>query len=171
MADWETLPRGAKWAGRPLFSFETKRGEVVERVGPPHAVDLDSNGCGPVDAWGLRFACGLEVVLWVFHIRMPEGRRVGDDELAVFEVQANEADEAHIRFHLPFALEAVSWWMHEPPLQRPPASWVVWRQDDNGNRFEVGACTSRCEAAETAATFESRGHKQTYWVEKRSSGN
>ena len=43
-------------------------------------------------------------------------------------------------------------------------TWVVWRQDDNGNRFEVARLTSRSEADELAASMEARGHKQTYWV-------
>lgn len=59
-------------------------------------------------------------------------------------------------------------------------TWVVWRQDDNGNRFEVrrfagypedaggpgedGPDTAREEAEALAAEMEARGHKQTYWV-------
>jgi hypothetical protein len=45
-----------------------------------------------------------------------------------------------------------------------PRRWVVWRQDDNGNRFEVNRYESRAEAEEVAATMEARGHKQIYWV-------
>jgi hypothetical protein len=45
-----------------------------------------------------------------------------------------------------------------------PRRWVVWRQDDNGNRFEVNRYGSRAEADEVAATMEARGHKQIYWV-------
>jgi hypothetical protein len=45
-----------------------------------------------------------------------------------------------------------------------PDRWIVWRQDDNGNRFEVARRESRVEAEELAATMEARGHKQTYWV-------
>jgi hypothetical protein len=41
---------------------------------------------------------------------------------------------------------------------------MVWRQDDNGNRFEVTRLHSRAEAEALAATMEARGHKQTYWV-------
>ena len=46
----------------------------------------------------------------------------------------------------------------------PPVRWIVWRQDDNGNRFEVVRKDSRAEAEEVAAVMEARGHKQTYWV-------
>jgi hypothetical protein len=42
--------------------------------------------------------------------------------------------------------------------------WVVWRQDDNGNRFVVTRRASRVEAEEVAAEMEARGHKQLYWV-------
>jgi hypothetical protein len=44
------------------------------------------------------------------------------------------------------------------------ARWIVWRQDDNGNRFEVAQKQSRAEAEELAAVMEARGHKQLYWV-------
>lgn len=43
-------------------------------------------------------------------------------------------------------------------------SWVVWRQDDNGNRFEVRRLQSREDADTLAAEMEARGHKQMYWV-------
>ena len=42
--------------------------------------------------------------------------------------------------------------------------WTVWRQDDNGNRYEVSRHDTRAEADSVAATMEARGHKQTYWV-------
>ena len=42
--------------------------------------------------------------------------------------------------------------------------WVVWRQDDNGNRFEVARRSSRSEAEQLATTMEARGHRQIYWV-------
>ncbi|GAA2714946.1 hypothetical protein [Actinoplanes palleronii] len=46
----------------------------------------------------------------------------------------------------------------------PAPRWVVWRQDDNGNRYVVARKDSRSEADELAATMEARGHKQLYWV-------
>jgi len=49
-----------------------------------------------------------------------------------------------------------------------PDRWTVWRQDDNGNRFEVARKDSSAEAEELAAAMEARGHKQLYWVAKTS---
>ncbi len=46
----------------------------------------------------------------------------------------------------------------------PDPGWVVWRQDDNGNRYEVSRHRTREEAEVVAATMEARRHKQTYWV-------
>jgi hypothetical protein len=51
-----------------------------------------------------------------------------------------------------------------PQVGGPPVRWIVWRQDDNGHRFEVVRKDSRAEAEEVAAAMEARGHKQTYWV-------
>jgi hypothetical protein len=53
--------------------------------------------------------------------------------------------------------------------ERPPMTWTVHRQDDNGNRFVVETGLSSEEAERLVALLESRGHKQLYWsdVEKR----
>jgi hypothetical protein len=45
--------------------------------------------------------------------------------------------------------------------------WIVWRQDDNGNRYEVSRHATQAEAEAVAAELEARAHKQTYWVSKR----
>jgi hypothetical protein len=45
--------------------------------------------------------------------------------------------------------------------------WVVWRMDDNGNQFEIARFPSLEEAHKLAKEFESRGHKQTYWVSRK----
>ncbi|MEV6686854.1 SPOR domain-containing protein [Streptomyces sp. NPDC051130] len=45
-------------------------------------------------------------------------------------------------------------------------SWLVIRQDDNGNRYRVGRYASEAEARKVADSLEDRGHKQLYWVER-----
>jgi hypothetical protein len=47
------------------------------------------------------------------------------------------------------------------------ATWIVWRQEGDGNRFEVARFAVRTDAL--ATTMEARGHKQTYWVAASSS--
>lgn len=49
------------------------------------------------------------------------------------------------------------------PVARP-VRWTVWRQDDNGNRFEVAGRTRVRRPAALAAAMQVRGHKQTYCV-------
>ncbi len=44
--------------------------------------------------------------------------------------------------------------------------WIVIRQDDNGNRYRVGRYATRAEAQKIADSFDDRGHKQLYWVER-----
>lgn len=46
--------------------------------------------------------------------------------------------------------------------------WLVIRQDDNGNRYRVGRYATRAEAQRIADSFEDRGHKQLYTVERLS---
>ncbi|WP_068809016.1 hypothetical protein [Thauera phenolivorans] len=43
--------------------------------------------------------------------------------------------------------------------------WVLWRLDDNDNRFAIAVFARRDEAEAAARTFEAHGHKQAYWVE------
>lgn len=39
------------------------------------------------------------------------------------------------------------------------------REDDNGNRFPVAAFPTREEAEQARERYETRGHKQFYWIE------
>ena len=43
--------------------------------------------------------------------------------------------------------------------------WSLWRQDDNGNRARIETFGTREAALARQAEFESRHHKQIYWVE------
>ena len=138
---------------------------MVRAMGAAHLVDQDSNGLGLFDAWALRFACGLEVCLWMFQ-RRSDGTPIEDaTELATIEVHANEAHERHLRFHLPVPLVDVSYGVPSP-LVEETRSWRVARQDDAGVCFEIARYGSRCEAEAVAEAFERRGHKQRYWVEE-----
>jgi hypothetical protein len=42
--------------------------------------------------------------------------------------------------------------------------WVVWRQDDNGNRYEVARFDDQDEAQARANSLEATGHRQIYWI-------
>ncbi len=44
--------------------------------------------------------------------------------------------------------------------------WLVIRQDDNGNQYRVGRYATRAEAQKIVDSFDDRGHKQLYWVER-----
>lgn len=43
-------------------------------------------------------------------------------------------------------------------------AWILVRQDDDGNRYEMGTYPTREEAEEAADTFEARGRKRPYLV-------
>jgi hypothetical protein len=51
------------------------------------------------------------------------------------------------------------------PGPPPEGTWVVRRQDDNGNRFVVRTHLSREEAERLVVEMEAKGHKQVYWAE------
>ena len=42
--------------------------------------------------------------------------------------------------------------------------WAVWREDTHGTQFKMRSGLSKEEAQTIAAKFESKGHKQHYWV-------
>lgn len=44
------------------------------------------------------------------------------------------------------------------------AGWSVWREDDNGNRFEVARGQSLADAGLQRDQLEARGHRQHYWL-------
>jgi len=46
--------------------------------------------------------------------------------------------------------------------------WILWRQDDNGHKFQIESFTDRARAESAKGEFESRHHKQIYWVEETS---
>ena len=144
--------------------------EVERRFGPPSPRDLDSNGAGLFDFFGLRFGCGLEVALWRFHLRpdLPDFDPIRDP--STFEIHASQRDVEHIAFHLGVAATDLSRW-YEPdgrPIAAPqPHRFHVVRTDDNANEFLVTTATSACEAEAIAGEYERRGHKQTYRVETR----
>ena len=129
--------------------------------GPPQAAGIDSNGVGPMDVWALRFGCGLEVRLLAFHWRSP-GIVVPWDDPNVIEVHANSKDGDHVAAHVPFELMTL-----QVPDEResPRRSWVLKRQDDLGNVFEVRSYSSRCAAEREQARLEGTLHKQTYWID------
>lgn len=42
--------------------------------------------------------------------------------------------------------------------------FLLWRQDDNGNRFLVGTFTERSQAEHRLAELARTPHKQTFWI-------
>jgi hypothetical protein len=46
------------------------------------------------------------------------------------------------------------------------ARFELWRQDDNGNYFLVGAFPDRAGAEQRLAELTRNPHKQTYWIKE-----
>lgn len=58
-------------------------------------------------------------------------------------------------------------WGERIPIRVAPdlsRFYAVWRQDDNGNKFRMGS-GPKGEMEDLLREYESRGHKQTYWME------
>lgn len=157
----------APWQRQPLAAFLATEAEVHARFGPPTFPGEDSNGLGEMDVWELRFECGLRAALLLMRERGPRGVfvAIGEGGDRGVEVYASDTERDHLVHHLgghdwsPFLPDRVR---DDPPV------WVVRRIDDNGNVFDVDAFSHRCGADALAAELTARGHKQTYWVERRS---
>lgn len=77
------------------------------------------------------------------------------------------------RFFVDFSWETKRPDAYRPmwPTARPgDRAWTVWRQDDNGNRIAMARYGNRRAAEAVVAAFESRGHKQLYWVAEPGEG-
>jgi len=156
------------WSSPSYATFEAIASQIETRLGPPTERDLDSNGVGLFDCYHLQFACGLEIALWRFHLSRELRPIDAARELSIFEIHANRPELEHALFHLGVSVDACARRADRdgtPLSAAVPSSWIVMRQDDNGNRYEVARVTSRCEAESLARQYEARGHKQIYWVE------
>ncbi len=45
-------------------------------------------------------------------------------------------------------------------------SWVLKRQDDHGNQYQVSTFKSKEEAVNEMLEYEQKGYKQMFWVEE-----
>ncbi len=51
------------------------------------------------------------------------------------------------------------------PMSNQKPLWQLMRQDDNGNLVVMATFTTEKEAFKTMEYYQSKGHKQTHWVE------
>lgn len=87
-------------------------------------------------------------------------------EVRTVGIPAEEQEEMHR--NLVGTIEVVAEF-HPPPPSAP--GWALYRQDDHGSRFLVERFAAREEAEAARSAFESRGHKQLYWVEAVPAGS
>ena len=50
---------------------------------------------------------------------------------------------------------------------RDEKPWVLKRQDDNGNVFEIDSFKDKEEAERQQKILQERGHKQMYFIERK----
>jgi len=143
-------------SGQSPALFTVAAARLAERFGRPRLLVPRSANLAPVHGWWIRFGCGLTVTLTV---------REHGETAARIAVSASETDRDHLLFHLELDASDIC----EPTPDRLRAglpAYAVLRLDDNGNQFEVTRATSACQANAIAATYEARGHKQTYWIHR-----
>lgn len=132
--------------------------EVLAMLGPPDVPAASEHGSGRCDAWLRRCACGVELIV----MRWPGPPRRG-----LWFVNANDPDVDHVLHHVALPAEVLSRADTGPftkPLRVEP--WLLRRYDDNGQHFDVHRFASKRAAECSLRTFEARGHRQTYVVER-----
>jgi hypothetical protein len=151
---------------RPPFyemgMLRASRSELRSVLGTPHHVETDCTRTsgGEEDTWAFLLPSGQRVAIV---LRVPYQAAL---------VYAYPADKEPL-----FGITGVPagderWtWSADPRLvprpERTANRWTVWRQDDSGNRFLVALGLSHSDAAKMVSEFEQRGHKQSYWAERR----
>lgn len=139
----------------PLSAFaeqlglETER-HVVDGLGWFEYLQFASAGSGRVFVLSRPLTCGP---------RGPETTEVAADAAAdakdvlcdLFETLAIDHEDVH--------------WLAEGFEARSLTTWVLWRQDDNGNRAEVARFTGFRKAEAAFRRYAALMHKQLYWVE------
>lgn len=136
---------------------------IIAAFGPPTLRDVVLDGIGDMDVWTLGWPCGCEVALW----RVRPAGRPADEGV---DVLSNDADVDHVLHHLALTAD-VRWRADERSARerpRRPERWTLVRQDDHGNRFPMRRFDSKLAAECARATYEARGHKQLYTIERDS---
>lgn len=147
-----------------LLSFETSLPGLETIYGIAH---LDSTEewdvPGPTLYWGLRYKCGLEVVL-EYHLSKN-----------YVNVCADLPEIDHILKHLQYPSQTMWRIANDDELlvRRYPkqnTTWILWRQDDNGHKEIFKKYSWEREAYCQLCDFENLHHKQTYWIENQTAG-
>lgn len=143
-----------------LACIEIDREGLVHALGPPCFPDEWLDGIGPMQVWRLEWPCGCRVAVWsVEDLCQPAW---------IASILSNDADVDHVLHHL--ALPGRVSWRADRDRDRPrdvaPERFALERQDDNGVRAVMHTFESELAAECARRTYEERGHKQLYAIER-----
>lgn len=160
--DWLTLGDAFKAAPEPLVVITAPLDALTTTIrGTEVRMWLDGLG------WQVTLRFASPATGRCFMANAPlEGE--GACHTSIYTARADGPLEAAVDLIEALALDGseVHWWL--PRIQRAMMPrWSVWRQDDNGGRYEVAAFLSYSRAMRACEDFESRGHKQIYWVRQQ----
>jgi hypothetical protein len=152
-----------------VLTLQLPGGWALETYGQPGFEGPSDYGSRTESRWGFQFPCGLGCWLQL----QPD---VTGDWLQVYATNG-DVDVEHCLRHLNLEREWLIW-DHRAKLDKSAylrkyeaidSFWSVLRQDDYGNKFVAAKVSSEEDAQCVAGTFERRGHKQMYWVERSAS--
>jgi len=162
-----------------MGGLRVTRAELRAALGLPHHVEQDSTRTagGEEETWAFALRTGPRVAVV---LKVPYNTAV---------IYSDSPDKGPLYDLLKTPAGDERWALHPAPVFVPrsqlepglsqgaggavtvPAKWHwgIWRQDDNGNRFEVASGLSREDADKMLKEFEERGHKQAYWLQREGS--
>jgi hypothetical protein len=146
-------PNGVK---PPMVTLPVGRDAIENTLGTQFK-PAKEYGLGPVSTIFIRAETGQLAILEALDFT-PGRTNVWLDSDA--QDAGKTCRELFLEFRVPFN-EGI--WAHE--LERT-AEYDLCRQDDNANVFVVARYKSRLQAQVYAAEFESRSHKQAYFVQR-----
>lgn len=146
-----------------VITVEMPYAEFVRKFGEKHSDHpSDWDATGPVELWFFELPWGQKVTL-EYHLSIQQFNIY----LGLLEI------EAVLDY---FELRDKTYYLHEetiallknkyPMFFEGLGKFVLYRQDDNGNKVLMTSYESQRVADYYRKQYEDRGHKQLYWVEK-----
>lgn len=149
--------------GTVVITVEIPYDEFVARFGAKHSDHPpDWDAPGPVELWFFQLPWGHKITL-EYHLTISQVN-IYVESLEMEAVLDGLGLRSYRRYFHTDTIALLR--RHHPAYTRDLCASSLYRLDDNGNKALVRSYESRRAADYFQNLYESRGHKQSYWVEQ-----